>query len=98
MSEQNLQISIIEIKDLSSVVININDVSSVIINIQNRVKKYNIIDNIILSKNQLNKYNLNKRLDEYQKYIYENPDVLKCICYILLFIIMIVIIIKIRKN
>ena len=44
MSEQNLQISIIEIRDLSSVVININDVSSVIINIQNRVKKYNSVE------------------------------------------------------
>tara|TARA_B100000902_G_scaffold362665_1_gene381121 strand:+ start:917 stop:1210 length:294 start_codon:yes stop_codon:yes gene_type:complete len=97
MSEQNLQISIIEIRDLSSVVININDVSSVIINIQNRVKKYNINDNIILSKNQLTKYRLNKQLDKY-KYIYENPDVLKCICYLVMFTIFILIFIAIKKT
>ena len=98
MSEQNLQISIIEIKDMSSVVININDVSSVIINIQNRVKKYNINDNIILSKNQLTKYRLNKRLDKYQKYMYENPDVLKCICYSVMLTICILIFIEIKKS
>lgn len=97
MSEQNLQISIIEIRDLSSVVININDVSSVIINIQKRVKKYNINDNIILSKSQLIKYRVDKHLNGY-KYIYQDPDVLQCFCYLFCFSICIVITLIIREN
>ena len=97
MSEQNLQISIIEIRDLSSVVININDVSSVIINIQKRVKKYNINDNIILSKKDVIKYRLNKQMESYKDYL-QDPDVLKCFCYLLSFIICVVIALIVRNN
>ena len=97
MSEQNLQISIIEIRDLSSVVININDVSSVIINIQKRVKKYNINDNIILSKKDIIKYKLNKQVDSYKDCL-QDTEVLTCWCSLLCFIICITIILIIRMN
>jgi len=97
MSEQNLQISIIEIRDLSSVVININDISSVIINIQQRVKKYNIIDNIILSKKDTIKYRLNEQYDTYKDYL-QDPYVLTCLCRLVCFIICIIILLIIRTN
>jgi hypothetical protein len=97
MSEQNLQISIIEMKDVSSVIININDVSSVIINIQNRVKKYNINDNIILAKKDIVKHRLNKQIENY-KYCLQDPDVLRCFCYFITLIICISITLIIRDR
>ncbi len=93
MSQQNLQISIIEIRDLSSVVININDISSIIINI----KKYNINDNIILSKSQLIKYKYKEQIKEFNN-LMEDPDVIKCLCCILWFLLLVIISLIIRHN
>jgi hypothetical protein len=98
MSEQNLQISILEIKDLSSVVINIKDISQVIINIQNRVKKYNINNNIILSQKDIIKHRLNKQLNIIYKPLIYDPDLWKCICITILFFTSLTVVIFIRDN
>jgi len=99
MSGQNIEISIIETKDLSSIIININDVSSVIINIRNRVKKYNIKNNIILSNKNIIKYRLNEQIKEY-KYMFQDPDCLRCICYCFCFFLTmaIILILILRKK
>ena len=97
MSEQNLQISIIEIRDSSSIIININDLSSVIINIKNNVKKYNINDNVKLSKKQLLHYKFNKQKEELSE-LFKDPDVIKCLFCFLCFSIFVIISLIIRHN